>query len=113
MGTLEQKSEIVGLFLALLPTCCGSLDEPPPCLGSFWPNDAALQHFPLVDPKTLHRKELRIAIPVSQTRKPAHCQFPKAVFLARSLEIKSSEIAAPYKNLYPQARFNSEGKEGA
>lgn len=37
---------------------------------------------------------------------------PKAVFLARSLEIKSSEIALPYKNLYPQGRLNSHGKEG-
>lgn len=72
----------------------------------------AFQHFSPVDPKTLRRKELRIAIPILQTRKLADCHFPKAVFLARSLEIKSSEIAALYKNLYPQARFNSEGKEG-
>lgn len=57
--TLEQKSEIAGLFLALLPR---ELDEPPFCLGSFWPNNVALQHFPLVDPTTLRRKELRIAI---------------------------------------------------
>lgn len=36
-----------------------------------------------------------MAIPILQTRKLSDCRFPKAVFLARSLEIKSSEIAAP------------------
>lgn len=53
-----------------------------------------------------------MAIPILQTRKLSDCRFPKAVFLARSLEIKSSEIAAPGKNLYLQARLSSEGKEG-
>lgn len=42
--------------------------------------------------KTLYRKELRIAIPILQTRKLADCHFPKAVLLARSLEIKSRDL---------------------
>jgi len=114
--TLEQQSEIPGLFLDSLPTGCGSLGKPHCCCASSLFGQTiqpvALQRFSLVDPKTLYRKELRIAIPILQTRKLADCHFPKAVFLARSLEIKSSEIAVPYKNLCPQARLNSEGKEG-
>jgi len=93
----------VGALLG--PHCC---QLSPPWLSA--PNQRRFSAFGC--PETLHRQELRVAIPVSQTRKLSDCRFPKAVFLARSLEIKSSEIAAPGKNLYLQARLSTEGKEG-
>lgn len=115
MGTLEQKSEVPALLLASPPTCHGepgqaSLPLLLPRLflaGSFKP--VPLERFSLVGPETLYRKELRIAIPILQTRKLPDCHFPKAVFLARSLEIKSRENSCTVEECVPTGQIQRRG----
>lgn len=75
--------------------------------GSFKP--VPLECFLLVGPETLHRKEFCIAIPILQTRKLPDCHFPKAVFLARSLEIKSRANSCTVEESVPTGQIQQRG----
>lgn len=76
-------------------------------VGSFKP--VPLECFLLVGPETLHRKEFCIAIPILQTRKLPDCHFPKAVFLARSLEIKSRANSCAVEESVPTGQIQQRG----
>lgn len=75
-----QEPETPLLFLASPPTCGGSLASllSPPFGSMIQPWHSS--SFPPADPKALPSKELRVAIPILQTRKPADCHSPKGCF---------------------------------
>lgn len=78
----------------------------------FWLSDSprALQLCPSpAQPKALPSEELLLLCREGSRHTAVP---PEGVFLARSSEIKSREIALPHKNLHPQGRLGSQGKGG-